>query len=239
MMTLKKTLPILFVHSGKQWYLKKTIRMAEAYNDEVFLLGDRSNQMFCRNWIAQDSLNQKRFLEFKKVYRHMSSNLYEFELNCFKRFYLIYEFMIQQDICECIMLDSDLCSFVSYLKLDFVQSGFDAAYSIPEKQEPFVWAGSPHMSYWKVEGLKQFLEFIEDSYKNNIELLERKYQYHKESGKDGGICDMTLLYLWMKNGTARIYHGSRYTDIDTGNERRDAGGRLSCLRLDDGREFYV
>ena len=40
-------------------------------------------------------------------------------------------------------------------------------------------------------------------------------------------------------GTARIYHGSRYTDIDTGNERRDAGGRLSCLRLDDGREFYV
>lgn len=41
------------------------------------------------------------------------------------------------------------------------------------------------------------------------------------------------------HGTARIYHGSRYTDIDTGNERRDAGGRLSCLRLDDGREFYV
>ena len=41
------------------------------------------------------------------------------------------------------------------------------------------------------------------------------------------------------HGTARIYHGSRYTDIDTGNERRDAGGRISCLRLDDGREFYV
>ena len=35
------------------------------------------------------------------------------------------------------------------------------------------------------------------------------------------------------------FTGSRYTDIDTGNERRDAGGRLSCLRLDDGREFYV
>ena len=37
------------------------------------------------------------------------------------------------------------------------------------------------------------------------------------------------------HGMARIYHGSRYTDIDTGNERLDAGGRLSCLRLDDGR----
>ena len=38
---------------------------------------------------------------------------------------------------------------------------------------------------------------------------------------------------------AEIYHGSKYIDIDTGNERRNEGGRLSCLRLDDGEEFYV
>lgn len=38
---------------------------------------------------------------------------------------------------------------------------------------------------------------------------------------------------------AEIYHGSKYIDIDTGNERRSEGGRLSCLRLDDWKEFYV
>lgn len=38
---------------------------------------------------------------------------------------------------------------------------------------------------------------------------------------------------------ARIYHGRQYTDIDTGNERRKEGGRLSCLRLEDGQEFYI
>lgn len=38
---------------------------------------------------------------------------------------------------------------------------------------------------------------------------------------------------------ADIYHGQKFTDIDTGNERRDEGGRLSCFRLDDGKEFYV
>lgn len=31
----------------------------------------------------------------------------------------------------------------------------------------------------------------------------------------------------------------RYIDIDTGNERRSEGGRLSCLRLDDWEEYYV
>lgn len=40
-------------------------------------------------------------------------------------------------------------------------------------------------------------------------------------------------------GKARIFHGDRYIDIDTGNERRKEGGVLSCLRLDDGEEFYV
>lgn len=37
----------------------------------------------------------------------------------------------------------------------------------------------------------------------------------------------------------RIYQNRRYTDIDTGNERRQDGGRLACLRLEDGQEYYV
>ena len=38
---------------------------------------------------------------------------------------------------------------------------------------------------------------------------------------------------------ANIYYGDKYIDIDTGNERRNRGGRLACLRLNDGREYYV
>lgn len=40
-------------------------------------------------------------------------------------------------------------------------------------------------------------------------------------------------------GKATIYQDKNYIDIDTGNERRDKDGRLACLRLDDGREYYV
>ena len=45
--------------------------------------------------------------------------------------------------------------------------------------------------------------------------------------------------LLSEDGKAAIYHGEKYIDVDTGNERRDKGGRLACLRLDDGREYYV
>lgn len=38
-------------------------------------------------------------------------------------------------------------------------------------------------------------------------------------------------------GQARIFHHNKYIDVDTGNGQRDAGGRLSCLRLEDGKEY--
>ena len=36
-----------------------------------------------------------------------------------------------------------------------------------------------------------------------------------------------------------IFYGEKYFDIDAGNERREEGGRLACLCLDDGKEFYI
>ena len=39
--------------------------------------------------------------------------------------------------------------------------------------------------------------------------------------------------------TYSIFYGEKYFDIDAGNERRDEGGRLACLCLDDGTEYYV
>ena len=38
---------------------------------------------------------------------------------------------------------------------------------------------------------------------------------------------------------AEIYKGRKYINIDTGNDCRSRGGRLACVRLDDGEAFYV
>ena len=36
-----------------------------------------------------------------------------------------------------------------------------------------------------------------------------------------------------------IFFGKKYVDIDAGNECRDEGGKLGCLCLDTGMEYYV
>lgn len=41
------------------------------------------------------------------------------------------------------------------------------------------------------------------------------------------------------HASSDIYYGDKYIDIDTGNDRREEGGRLACLRLDDRKAFYV
>ena len=38
---------------------------------------------------------------------------------------------------------------------------------------------------------------------------------------------------------ARIYRNPRYIDLDTGNERREQGGKLACLNLENKKEIYV
>lgn len=139
----------------------------------------------------------------------MSTNPYQFELNCFKRFYLLYDFMQEKDFKDCMMLDSDLCTYVDYSEMEFKE--YDMALSMAEEQEPYVWSASPHCSYWTLEALESFISFFERTYNSNIKILEEKWVWHKENGVAGGICDMTLLYLWISQysckwlNLARIY----------------------------------
>ena len=206
MSSIEKEIPVFFVHTGRQWYLKKTVHLAELYNDRVYLLGDKRNKTYCKNWIDQEGIDQSRFKRFESMYQHMSTNPYQFELNCFKRFYLIYEYMLRNNEASCILLDSDLCTFVKYGDMDFAKGRYLAAYSMSKNQEPYVWAGSPHVSFWTKAGLEKFLDLIERYYTTDIDVLRKKYEYHKQKGLDGGICDMTLLYLFKKENPLEIFN---------------------------------
>ena len=46
---------------------------------------------------------------------------------------------------------------------------------------------SAHTSFWKTEFLKEFCSFVNDSYENGINELEKKWNWHKEQGVNGGI----------------------------------------------------
>ena len=193
-------IPLIIVHEGAQEYLKLAIDSASKYNKKVFLIGDGSNKNFCDNWYSSELLKSELYLKFKSVYKHMSSNSYEFELLCFKRYFSLYEFVKKKEIKKFIMLDSDLLTYSNLSDkriIDF--SNIDLSLSICKNQENYRWSASPHCSFWKLETLEKFILYCIDVYENNIDVLEEKYKYHELNNIPGGICDMTLLYLFIKN----------------------------------------
>lgn len=186
--------PIFFVHSGNQDYLKRTIKQAEKTNRVVYLLGDDSNRKIAINWFDMKLYLTEKWDKFKKIYIHMSSNPYEFELNCFRRFFVVYEFAKEMEIESFFMLDSDCLAYSDFSKLPL--SNYDVGLSIPKNQEDYDWTASPHNSYWTLKALENFLEYLFYEYTKNLEELKIKWHYHQEKNIRGGICDMTLLYLW-------------------------------------------
>jgi hypothetical protein len=76
---------------------------------------------------------------------------------------------------------------------------YDAAYTITADQTDLRYSASGCCSYWKNDTLQKLKAFILDCYTSPIpEALTAKWARHLEVGKPGGVCDMTILYLFSK-----------------------------------------
>ena len=207
---MKKQIPVFFIHTGYQPYMERTIHQAEKMNDIVYLLGDSNNKQVAKRWVNIEDYESPKYKEFRNLYKHMSTNTDEFEFNCFRRFFVSYEFAKKRGIDEFVMLDTDCFAFVNFSELGF--EGYDVGLSIPKDQSNYLWTASPHGSYWTLNALEKFLKFLEWQYTENIAELEEKWKYHTDHGILGGICDMTLLYLWCisEKGLKILYTGQEY-----------------------------
>lgn len=189
--------PIVFIHMGNPKYLKKVINLASEYNSEIFLIGDDSNKHICKNWINAAELEIEDYYYFEKSYKHMSTNTIEFELGCFKRYYLLYALMNRININTCFMLDSDVCVYKNLNEINF--ENYDMACSIVDDVIPNTWCASPHSSFWKKDILCQFLSFLNDIYNQKDQRLSLIWNFHKREHIYGGISDMVLLRLWIND----------------------------------------
>jgi hypothetical protein len=192
---IKEMIPIVFIHKGNQNYLKYAIESAKENGLSVYLLGNQSNEMLTENWRCISECIDKRFKLFEQLYVHMSSNSEKFELGCFERYFALLGFMRSEKIDRCIMLDSDVLVCYPIDQLEFIKSS-TVAFSVPEKQNEFEWVASPHVFSCTVEMLKKFVEFLLITYTEHIDKLTQKFQYHIKHSIKGGVCDMSLLYLW-------------------------------------------
>lgn len=203
--------PIIIVHRGNPKYLRYTLKQAKHYNNDIILLGDKKNAVLgniIEHHLLDDFSTSERLIRFRRLYKHMSTNHYQFEKICFERWFQILEFLESYGIQSFFHIDSDnfLYSNISTV-LEKVIGDYKAAYNIFSQQyEEYLWKSSAHTSFWKTEFLRGFCLFVNDSYKNGFNELEKKWDWHKEKNVIGGVSDMSLLYLFYLKNINSIYN---------------------------------
>jgi hypothetical protein len=200
-------MPVVFTHRGDQDYVSVAIRQARRDNDRVVLLGDESNAGWDveHHYISDYWTEDARRVE--DYYVHMCSNPRGFELYNLQEFFVLREFVRREGLDTIFACDSDVMVYADLSREMDKFGDFLAVYSIPELQWEYRWSASAHSAYWTAEGLEAFCAFIEETYMRNLSLLEEKWRWHQREGIGGGVCDMTLLWLFYER------HRDRVSDI--------------------------
>lgn len=216
----KSSLPIILVHKGNQEYLKICLDYAVDHGNSVILIGDDSNSSFEREgiaWFDHNEYSSEELREFNRIYVHMSSNSPEYERFCFERHFLIREYVKKHDINEFYMMDSDI--LLGRLDMESIRK-YDAALCWNEANSKISKAASPHFSYWKKSALDDFIAFTMNAYSSDIKLMKECYEQITGRGITGGVCDMTLLYLWKEKNIERVCNLCGDENIKLGVSRR-------------------
>jgi hypothetical protein len=191
-------IPVIYIHLGSiPSYLVKSIEQAARFNRDIVLITD-----VAFTHPAVTTCDVKDFNsgvnDFEAAYVHMSSNTEAFEKICIKRWFILRNFVNKQQLETVYYSDSDVMIYADVKQLYPNYAMCDAAYTLAENQENFHWAASACCSYWKRSAINDFCEFIMNAYVNGNESLNEKWNFHQSNKVAGGICDMTLLYLFAK-----------------------------------------
>ena len=107
-------IPIVFIHRGYSDYMEYSLRQARAASPdgtEIFLLGDKANDRFDFVKHVDVTAYRKIAEEFLGIYRHFSTNSYDYESFCIIRWLYLLKVMQEKDIDRCLVLDTDILLF--------------------------------------------------------------------------------------------------------------------------------
>jgi hypothetical protein len=198
-------IPVVFTHRGGQEYVRVAIKQARQWNGRVVLLGDGSNA----GWDVEHHAIADHFgADAERVvgyYEHMCSNPHDFELYNLQEYFVLREFMQRQALPVIFACDSDVMAYADLTEEERKHGDYLAVYSIPEEQWEYRWSASAHSVYWTFSGLCDFCDFVEATYTGNLDKLREKWRWHQENGVGGGVCDMTLLWLFYVENAGRVH----------------------------------
>jgi hypothetical protein len=197
-------------------YLRTALRSAADFNDRVVLVGDESNRGFWTDHWDSSRAGLPRLDEFRRTYVKMSDYPEFYETAFWRRPFAVEAWMRAEGVGHAFVLDSDTVTFADYSTtvLPALPDGCAAAMMTFHEQGSFDWASSFHFSYWTLEALADFNAFCIEAYRDPVlrGRLETKYRWHLDNRRPGGICEMTLLYLWRERHEARTWNPARVWD---------------------------
>lgn len=138
---------------------------------------------------------------FCQVYVHLSSNTPAFEKICFRRYFLLADHLAAHPDCHAfVLVDSDVLLFRgvgAHIARLVGKADFSGSSIVPRDG----WNPcqiSPHVSYWTVAGLRDFVACIARMYGTpaGLRQLREIAERFAARGVRGGVSDMTLLFLW-------------------------------------------
>ena len=202
----KDGIPFLFIHRGSAPYLPYILHQAHESNpySRIILIGDCaacSCGSFVETYDIEDYSEKAKL--FSDLYRrnHRSFNSFFFENACFQRTYIMENFCRRHKLEIIWHFDSDVLIFSSLYDI-MPEQAFKYAVLLPEtvsfSESRSV---SPHTACWTLEALTRYNEFLYDcispgsKFYHELQLFWEKY---KQVHSNGGICDMTTLYLFTK-----------------------------------------
>jgi hypothetical protein len=221
------SIPIIFFHINNPRYLKYSLKQARYFNpgSEIFLLGDQKNDRYPFVTHVNAANFEGQAPAFASSYKHMTSNGYMYELNCFLRWFYVCDFCKQKGIEEFIYLDSDILAFEDFDKLVHLFGDVRIANTCDEM-------GVPAFTYFRSYSvIDEFCNYLLKSY-NDPAMLARLEQLYQPFINDpemlGGISDMVLFHLYFQD----YPEGTLKVDLINNEIAIDA-----CINREDGFEM--
>lgn len=199
--------PIIVLHKGSSDYLKICLAQAKFSNpnSRIILLGDETNETLAKQVGAEHYLICNYFSkaqEFAKIYKHYSTNPYDYELFCFQRWFVVDEFINSEGLDKFLHIDSDVLLYADFSKelefIDFINN-YDLTYS----------HASAHTSFFNnSHALGEFCSFISEVFKNDDFFKQfennpsERHIYYREGNIELALTkplsDKTLIYFFTK-----------------------------------------
>lgn len=188
-------------------YLKHCLDAAAAFNRRVVLVGDGSNRCEWSDHWSIGADDPPKFRAFLDVYSKMSDYPDFYEQAFWRRPFAIEAWMRAEGVDRAFVIDSDVVTFADYASdvLPCLPEGCEVGVMTEWNERPFGWASSMHLSYWTRSALEAFTSFCIEAYRD-AEIradLEAKWRWHLDEQRPGGVCEMTLLYLWQVRSGVR------------------------------------